>query len=415
MHRTLILIFILFPAVLFAQWEYVEPMPTAREGLTVAELDGRIYAIGGRDDWFFTGLDVVEIYDPVTNSWTAGPAIRYPRIYASAAVHNGKIFLFGGRNGFVLVNEIEMFDPAEGHWEEIGYMFSREGLSATTYGDSIIVLGGKTSFVNYSPFANIYDPVNIVWGDSLPNYPILRAGHGAVAVGDSLYIMGGVGYGMLSNVSVYDGHEWQEGPELPLEIGNTGAAVLNGDIYLVGGTTDDGGIFTWEPSNITLTLANSDLNWIAGDTLNTSRDFHGVVVCNNKLYAIGGGQGDFLDRDFLSSVEVLQLPTTGVDPSENPSSGFTSFSVSNYPNPFSQVTSIEINYPLNNINTIPIVIYNIAGREVMRWNRPSWQQGQLSLTWNGIDNYGNPLPSGTYFLKIAGQSNTKTQKITIVR
>ena len=408
MFRIILIILFLLPLTSFAQWEYVESMPTAREGLTAAVLGGRIYAIGGSDGWGFSALDVVEVYDPLLDQWMTGPSLRNARIYAASAVHDGKIFVFGGRNGFWLVDEVEMFDPQEGHWEEVGDMYSREGLTATTYGDSIIVIGGKSSFWNYSPYANIFDPINMAWGDSLPFYPMPRAGHGAVAYGDSIYIIGGIIYGMLSNVSIYDGVEWIDGPELPIGLGNTGAVVVDDQIFVVGGNIG------FETVNKTFVLSNSDINWRETDTLNTNRDLHGVVTYNNKIYAIGGGQGDYFDRDYLSSVEVLDLTNNSVDPAGN-ISNVTGFSMNNYPNPFSQTTNIQINSasPVSNIQ--PVIIYNIVGREVMRWERPLWQGGTLSLLWDGKDNFGNPLPAGVYFLHVIGENNPQTQKITIVR
>ena len=46
-------------------------MPTARSGLVAVVISGRIYVIGG-----FTGsnvTNVVEIYDPVTDTWLEAP------------------------------------------------------------------------------------------------------------------------------------------------------------------------------------------------------------------------------------------------------------------------------------------------------------------------------------------------------
>jgi N-acetylneuraminic acid mutarotase len=69
------------------RWTLVAPMPTAREALAaVTGADGRIYAIGGsRTPFGFQDSNVpravrtVEIYDPRTNRWSAGPSLNVAR------------------------------------------------------------------------------------------------------------------------------------------------------------------------------------------------------------------------------------------------------------------------------------------------------------------------------------------------
>ena len=47
-------------------WEAVAPMAVERSRPGVAVLDGKLYAVGGYDDGWFTS---VERYDPTTNVW----------------------------------------------------------------------------------------------------------------------------------------------------------------------------------------------------------------------------------------------------------------------------------------------------------------------------------------------------------
>src|SRR5205814_1596928 len=49
-------------------WAVKAPMPTARRALAAAEVGGKIYAIGGEGSR--GRLQVVEEYDPVSNTWT---------------------------------------------------------------------------------------------------------------------------------------------------------------------------------------------------------------------------------------------------------------------------------------------------------------------------------------------------------
>jgi hypothetical protein len=71
-------------------------MAIARAGLATAKVpDGRIVAIGGENAGGISG--VVEIYDPVANSWSAGSSITTPRANLGAATGNdGRIYAIGG-------------------------------------------------------------------------------------------------------------------------------------------------------------------------------------------------------------------------------------------------------------------------------------------------------------------------------
>ena len=267
---------------------------------------------------------------------------------------------------------------------------------------------------SYSAHVNVYNPAAMTWEDTLPSFPYPRAGHGAVALGDSLLIIGGIGYGVMDDVSIYNGYEWQQGPNLPVELGNTGAAAVGYSIFVVGGTGFVEGTMWYEAKSTVLRYNFSDDFWVEIDTLNTARECHGVVAFDSKIYAIGGGQGDHFDRDYLSSIEVLDL-SSGVDPVETNKTTFDFISMTNFPNPFSQSTNIDIVIGIGNSSHTPIIIYNILGREVMRWNRPQWLSRQLSLIWDGQDQFGNPLPTGVYFLQMQTENSVQTKKITILK
>jgi N-acetylneuraminic acid mutarotase len=89
------------------RWATLAPMPTARNALAaVTAPDGRIYAIGGATEWDLgpnannlQPLSTVEIYNPRTNSWTAGPSLP-ESLYGMAAVlgPDDKIYVIGGDN-----------------------------------------------------------------------------------------------------------------------------------------------------------------------------------------------------------------------------------------------------------------------------------------------------------------------------
>jgi len=81
-------------------------MPTARYSLNVAEVDGKIYAIGGYNGGY---LDIVEEYDPTTDTWTTKTSMPTARYDLGVVEANGKIYAIGGKNDDGNLDTVEEF------------------------------------------------------------------------------------------------------------------------------------------------------------------------------------------------------------------------------------------------------------------------------------------------------------------
>jgi len=80
-------------------WQDLAPMPTPRQFTAAARgADGRIYVIGGTVRHGGAGsVGTVEIYDPATDTWAAGPPLRTPRQgHTATATADGRIYVIGG-------------------------------------------------------------------------------------------------------------------------------------------------------------------------------------------------------------------------------------------------------------------------------------------------------------------------------
>lgn len=387
-----------------AEWENIQPMPTPREGMAAVALDGKIYVIGGKNETGYNALDIVEIYDIQRQEWNTGSPMLNARIYAAASVHDGLIYVFGGRNGSDLVHPVEIYNPMTGEWSEsVNMMPRREGLTATTRGDSILVIAGKMN-VMYSSHTSVFNIINLDWDASLTPCPIARAGHGAAKIGDSIYIIGGVSYGMLSDVSILTGSTWTTGCPLPSPLGNTSAATAGDTIYVVGGNSGN------SPVNTVYLFTPSEGVWKNFTSLNEARENHCTVSWNGILYVIGGTY----NGNYLSSVETFNLNQTVVEPKEEKPVHST-LQISNYPNPFSQQTSISIVLPAYRELSEPIIVYDITGSQVWKWDSPGYYPASIQLEWDGRDLFNRVLPSGVYFIRISSDGQQKTSKISIVR
>jgi N-acetylneuraminic acid mutarotase len=72
-------------------------MNVARGGFGAAVLDGRIVVIGGEVlSGPNTALTSVEVFDPQTESWTAGPDLPVGLHGVPAAAVNSELYILGG-------------------------------------------------------------------------------------------------------------------------------------------------------------------------------------------------------------------------------------------------------------------------------------------------------------------------------
>ena len=80
-------------------WSTVTAMPTARGETVAGVIGGLVYVAGGNLSSNPTVDDIValmEIYDPVGDSWSTGPSMLLPRGEAMEGVIAGKLYVVGG-------------------------------------------------------------------------------------------------------------------------------------------------------------------------------------------------------------------------------------------------------------------------------------------------------------------------------
>ncbi len=286
-----------------SSWTTMSPMPTARGGVGIAVVDGKIYAIGGLNG-NNQPVSTTEEYDPQTNGWTSKMAMPTPRSGFAITVYQNKIYCIGGTVGNGYVGNNEVFDPVSNIWETKTSMPTpRADLSANIVDGNIYLMGGKR-YSNISPFFNetnineAYDPTNDSWATKTP---ILTAVQGyASAVEDGkIYLMGGsVASLSLQNTVTTDANQaynaqndsWSLAANMPNADTYFAAAATEGfmafaSIYCVGGYS--GGDFSSKVQAYNW-MNNS---WSLAESMPTARAYLGVAVVDDVLYAIGGFDG----------------------------------------------------------------------------------------------------------------------------
>src|SRR4029453_11501676 len=76
-------------------WVSLAPMPLARQEISSAVLDGKIYVIAGFTS-SGTSTSDVQVYDPVTDTWSRAAPLPVATNHNAAAVAAGKLYAFGG-------------------------------------------------------------------------------------------------------------------------------------------------------------------------------------------------------------------------------------------------------------------------------------------------------------------------------
>ena len=85
----------------------------------------------------------------------------------------------------------------------------------------------------------------------------------------------------------------------------------------------------------------------------------------------------------------------------------------NYPNPFNPSTSIE--FALPQTVDVSLKIYNIRGQLVKTLVDGSKAAGRYSLTWDGTDNFGSRVASGTYIYSIKAGEFVNNKKMVLLK
>jgi hypothetical protein len=85
----------------------------------------------------------------------------------------------------------------------------------------------------------------------------------------------------------------------------------------------------------------------------------------------------------------------------------------NYPNPFNPKTIIP--YELFSSELVKIDIIDITGRTIRSLKNATQSSGSYYVIWNGKDNFGKNVSSGTYFCKMMTGESVVSRKILLLR
>uniref|UniRef100_A0A672JFF1 BTB domain-containing protein n=1 Tax=Salarias fasciatus TaxID=181472 RepID=A0A672JFF1_SALFA len=239
-------------------WQQVATMSGRRLQFGVAVLEGRLYVVGGRDG--LKTLNTVECYNPHSKTWSVMPPMSTHRHGLGVAVLEGPMYAVGGHDGWSYLSTVERWDPAARQWSFVASMATPR----STVG--VAVLNGK------------------------------------------LYAVGGRdGSSCLRSVECFDPHtnRWSACAPMAKRRGGVGVATWHGFLYAIGGHDAPASSLASRLSDCVERYDPQTDVWTAVAPMSISRDAVGVCLLGDRLYAVGGYDGQV----YLNTVETYDPQT----------------------------------------------------------------------------------------------------------
>lgn len=153
-----------------------------------------------------------------------------------------------------------------------------------------------------------------------------------------------------------------------------------------------GHIFAATNANGIFRSCDNGDSWTPINTGLTNLYFYSLAI-NSKGYLFAGTDGGEIFRSMESSVGVL----------ENANHIHHSFILEqNYPNPFNPETTIR--YQLFRRAYVTIHIFDLQGRVIQSLTTGQKEAGYHTTVWDGKDEQGKTVASGTYLYRMEAQS-----------
>lgn len=282
------------------EWQTLAPMPSARQEISTAVLNGKIYVIAG-----FTSAgastDTVEVFNPATNTWASAQSIPIQNNHNSAAVAAGKLYTFGGVSNLAFV-----YDPALNVWLPVAPMNFQHGETAAVgvIDNKIYVAGGAGGGMQQREL-EVYDPAANTWTNLAP-MTVPRNHTGGGVIKGKFYVVGGRGStNAATALEVYDPqtNSWTTLAPMPTARSGIGVGVVNGELYVFGGE-----IPSLHPE---VEVYNPESNsWRRVADMPTPR--HGIwaSVIGDKIYLPAGGSQQGLGATNVNEVFEVSSQAT---------------------------------------------------------------------------------------------------------
>jgi N-acetylneuraminic acid mutarotase len=215
------------------------PRPLSEVASTVVDDGGgeQLFVAGGFRSPVAGTSTGASRWDPGADEWDRLPDMPGPRHHAAAAAIDGAAYVSGGGSSafsWTPRTNLWVLEPGADSWEELAELpEGRLGHRMEVVDGLLYLIGGEGP----SGDVLIYDPEAQEWssGEAIP---VPRDHLGSAVVDDQIWAIGGrSGDGMERRVDIYDPatDRWEEGPELPRPVSAMVTGVVDDAVHVVGG------------------------------------------------------------------------------------------------------------------------------------------------------------------------------------
>lgn len=177
--------------------------------------------------------------------------------------------------------------------------------------------------------------------------------------------------------------------------------------YLDGTVVEDYPVALSSQAQGTATVADIDNNGWLEIVIGTDKD---LTIVDSKIRSSIGYKWSTARGNLQRTGFYNPLLTSNDSPIELPSSLVL---IQNYPNPFNAATTLQFGIPDN--NPVRLRIFDALGQEVTQLVNSNLAGGSYSISWNGMNNYGELVETGIYFAKLDVGVESKVIKMILMK
>ena len=225
-------------------WAIAGRMDRPRCYSGVGVLDGKVWVIGGYfgPDKQRVATDEVQVFDPKTGKFSAGPKLDRPRAEPVCDTVGGRFYVIGGADAKEEIKSVVSIGAGEAAWRaEPDAPGPIRQASGCALDGRIYVCAGPQGVLCFHPATGKWQKV-----EGLAKAP--RAALTAAHAGE-VWIMGGYDTDEPRGVHVYSpkSGKWRRGPDLPTPLGWGAAVEIGGKPTAAGKLIIAGGAYYSEP------------------------------------------------------------------------------------------------------------------------------------------------------------------------
>ncbi|WP_312394823.1 kelch repeat-containing protein [Chryseobacterium sp.] len=343
-------------------FKHLSDMSIGRGAISSVIVDDNIYVSNGYKSTD-GNANFIEKYNIKDNRWSIINSTLFPKRFANSETYNNKIYIFNGwGNSHLEILDLETNKITKG---AVNRAYTGNAGSAIHNGKIYAFGGSGLNNAATTVFSNrfqYYDIASDTW-NPLPDMPTARETKGKI-VNDKLYVIGGFNGTSSRLVNVFDLNKniWTEQYTMPAPISGHSLAVSGNKIFIAGGYNNQTFLAYFDTETNKLHQLSSNM---------IPRRHAAAEIYNNKLYIIGGST----TSSTKSAIKSIQVADIGEEALSTKNTDEDVFKSKVYTNAHRDGFVISNK---NNSNQFEFTVYTMDGKEI--WKDVAYYNKNIDLT-----------------------------------